>query len=165
LCTQTYSTVGRSSNTAAPWKASIAVDASEAEASTIVNVCGTMTDVTTVDLPLTVKSAACCVGETCAPITREPVSVEGATDLATVLKALADPARLRVLSMIAAHEDGEACVCDLTEPLGLSQPTVSHHLKVLQDAGFLTRTKRGVWAYFRLVPGSLDAVARTLATV
>ncbi len=120
---------------------------------------------TTIELPITVKSAACCIGDTCAPITREPISVKGAGDLAGVLKALADPARLRLLSMIAAHEGEEACVCDLTEPLGLSQPTVSHHLKVLSDAGFVTRSTRGKWAYYRLVPGSLDAVARTLATV
>jgi len=67
--------------------------------------------------------------------------------------------------MVAAHEDQEACVCDLQEPLGLSQPTVSHHLKVLTDAGFLSRTKRGTWAYFRLTPGSLDSLAGLLATV
>jgi ArsR family transcriptional regulator len=120
---------------------------------------------TTIELPLTVRSAACCVGEACAPITREPISEAGAVELSSVLKALADPMRLRVLSLIAAHEGGEACVCDLTEPIGLSQPTVSHHLKVLTDAGFLSRSKRGVWAYYRLVPGALDAVARTLATV
>ena len=95
----------------------------------------------------------------CAPITREPVSAENAENLARSLKALADPARLRLLSMVAAHEDGEACVCDLTEPLGLAQPTVSHHLKVLVDSGYLTRSKRGTWAYYRLVPGSLDAIA------
>ena len=89
----------------------------------------------------------------------------GAAALAGSLKALSDPARLRLLSLVAAHEDGEACVCDLTAPLGLSQPTVSHHLKVLVDAGFLTRSKRGTWAYYRLVPDSLDTVARLLATV
>ena len=83
---------------------------------------------------------------------REPLTAAAATELARVLKAIADPARLRLLSMIAAHEGGEACVCDLTEPLGLSQPTVSHHLKVLVDAGLLTRDKRGVWAHFTLVP-------------
>jgi ArsR family transcriptional regulator len=122
---------------------------------------------TLTELPLTVtaSSAACCVGEACAPITREPITEPGARRLATVLKALADPVRLRLVSMIAAHEGAEACVCDLTEPLGLSQPTVSHHLKVLLDAGFLTRSKRGTWAYYALVPGSLDAVAGTLATV
>ena len=119
------------------------------------------------ELPLTVttSSAACCIGDACAPITREPVSEVGAAELAAVLKALADPVRLRLVSMIAAHEGGEACVCDLTEPLGLAQPTVSHHLKVLSEAGFLTRSKRGTWAYYALVPGSLDAVAATLTTV
>jgi ArsR family transcriptional regulator len=82
-----------------------------------------------------------------------------------VLKALADPARLRLISMVAAHENAEACVCDLTEPLALGQSTVSHHLKVLVDAGFLSRDKRGTWAYYRLVPGALDSVARLLVTV
>ena len=121
---------------------------------------------TLIELPLTVtSSAACCIADACAPITREPITTTGATELAVVLKALADPVRLRLVSMIAAHEGGEACVCDLTDPLGLSQPTVSHHLKVLMDAGFLTRSKRGTWAYYALVPGSLDAVAATLTTV
>ena len=95
----------------------------------------------------------------CAPITREVISSRNAESLARSMKALADPARLRLLSMVAAHEDGEACVCDLTEPLGLSQPTVSHHLRILVDAGFLTRSKRGTWAYFRIVPGSLDLLS------
>jgi len=101
----------------------------------------------------------------CAPITREALSPNNAESLAASLKALADPARLRILSMVAAHADREACVCDLTEPLGLSQSTVSHHLKVLVDAGYLDRSKRGTWAFFRLVPGSLDSVAGLLATV
>ncbi|MEO5833547.1 MAG: metalloregulator ArsR/SmtB family transcription factor [Nakamurella sp.] len=85
-----------------------------------------------------------------------------AVALARTLKALADPARLRLLSLIAAQEGGEACVCDLTAPLGLSQPTVSHHLKVLVDAGLLTRDKRGVWAFFALIPGALDSLAEAL---
>jgi ArsR family transcriptional regulator len=101
----------------------------------------------------------------CSPITREPISAQNAENLTRSLKALADPARLRLISMVAAHDGGEACVCDLTDPLGLSQPTVSHHLKVLVDAGYLTRTKRGTWAYFRLVPGALDSVASLLAAV
>ena len=95
---------------------------------------------------------------------RQPLTTDAATDLARTLKAIADPARLRLLSMIAAHEGGEACVCDLTEPLGLSQPTVSHHLKVLVDAGLLTRDKRGVWAYFALVPEALDSLADVLSS-
>ncbi|WP_348789385.1 metalloregulator ArsR/SmtB family transcription factor [Leifsonia sp. NPDC080035] len=101
----------------------------------------------------------------CAPITRDVIGEENAASLAHTLKALADPARLRLLSMIAAHEDGEACVCDLTEPLGLSQPTVSHHLRVLTEAGFLTRSKRGTWAYYRVAPGALNAVTSFFATV
>jgi ArsR family transcriptional regulator len=101
----------------------------------------------------------------CAPITREAMAAEQAEIVARTLKALADPARLRLLSMVAAHDDGEACVCDLTEPLGLSQPTVSHHLKILVEAGFLTRSKRATWAYYRLVPGALDQVARLLTSV
>lgn len=108
---------------------------------------------------LPVATTACC-----APLVRSPLSATDATALAVTLKALADPARLRLLSLVAAHEGGEACVCDLIEPLGLSQPTVSHHLKVLVDAGLLTREKRGVWAYFTVVPGALDALAAVLTT-
>ena len=78
---------------------------------------------------------------------------------ATLLKAVADPVRLQLLSAIRATEGGEACVCDLTPLVGLSQPTVSHHLKVLVEAGLLEREKRGSWAWFRLVPTRLDEVA------
>jgi ArsR family transcriptional regulator len=101
----------------------------------------------------------------CAPITREAISEQDAETVSRSLKALADPARLRIVSIVAAHDDQEACVCDLQEPLGLAQPTVSHHLKVLMDAGFLTRSKRGSWAYYRLVPGALDSLAGLLSTV
>ena len=87
-----------------------------------------------------------------------------AADLARLLKALADPTRLRLVSMVAAHEGGEACVCDLTEPLGLTQPTVSHHLKILVDAGIFTRDKRGVWAYYALIPSAMDALSAVLST-
>ncbi|MBC3761053.1 ArsR/SmtB family transcription factor [Quadrisphaera oryzae] len=100
----------------------------------------------------------------CAPLVREPLGPEDAVALARTLKALADPARLRLLSLVAAHEGGEACVCDLTEPLALSQPTVSHHLRVLVEAGLLTRDKRGVWSYYSLVPGALDSLAGVLTT-
>lgn len=99
----------------------------------------------------------------CAPLTRAPISAENAMSLASSLKAIADPARLRILSMIAAHADREACVCDLTEPLGLSQPTVSHHLRVLVDAGFLEREKRGTWAYFRIADGAIESLSELLA--
>ena len=98
----------------------------------------------------------------CAPLLREPLTPGQAADLARTLKALADPTRLRLVSMVAAHEGGEACVCDLTEPLGLTQPTVSHHLKILVDAGIFTRDKRGVWAYYALRPAAFQALAGIL---
>jgi ArsR family transcriptional regulator len=82
--------------------------------------------------------------------------------LARLLKAVADPARLQLLALIKASADGESCVCDLTEPLGLSQPTVSHHLKVLTEAGLLTREKRGTWAWFSVVPERLAEIAAVL---
>lgn len=103
--------------------------------------------------------------ECCAPITRETISPAHAVSLAASLKALADPARLRILSIVAASEGHETCVCNFTEPLDLSQPTVSHHLKVLVDAGFLEREKRGTWAYYRIVPGSLEGIAGLLSAV
>ena len=101
--------------------------------------------------------------ECCTPITREPLGQAGAEQLAHTLKAIADPGRLRLLSLVAAHEGGEACVCDLTDLVDLSQPTVSHHLKVLVDAGILTREKRGVWAYYSTVPGALKTLADLIA--
>jgi len=100
----------------------------------------------------------------CAPLARAPLSAEDAVSLAQTVKAIADPARLRLLSLVAASEHGEACVCDLVGPLGLTQPTVSHHLKVLVDAGLLTRDKRGVWAYYALVPSALGALAAVIGT-
>ena len=110
-------------------------------------------------LPLT-DVTACCT-----PIARETISAGNADKLARSFKAIADPARIRLISLVAAHEDAEACVCDLTEPLGLRQPTVSHHLKVLVDAGILSRDKRGTWAYYKLIPGALDSLANLLITV
>src|SRR4051812_41444235 len=104
-----------------------------------------------------ISDAACC-----APLTRETISASQADDLAKTFKALGDPTRVRLISIIAAWEGEEACVCDLTDPIGLSQPTVSHHLKILMDAGFLTRSKRGTWAYYKLVPGSLDRLSQVL---
>ena len=99
----------------------------------------------------------------CTPLVRESLGPDQAERLARLLKALADPVRLRLVSMVAAADDGEACVCELTEPLGLSQPTISHHLKVLVDAGILSRDKRGVWAYYSLVPGTLTALSAVLS--
>jgi ArsR family transcriptional regulator, arsenate/arsenite/antimonite-responsive transcriptional repressor len=102
--------------------------------------------------------------ECCTPLLREPLTISQAADLARILKALADPTRLRLVSMVAAHEGGEACVCDLTDPLGLTQPTISHHLKILVEAGIFTRDKRGKWAYYALVPEALDALSAVLST-
>ncbi|TRW46974.1 ArsR/SmtB family transcription factor [Georgenia yuyongxinii] len=102
--------------------------------------------------------------ECCSPIARALLDAGSAAALAGILKALAEPTRLRLLSLISAQPEGSMCVCDLTEPVGLSQPTVSHHLKVLVDAGILTREKRGVNAYYGLVPGALDSLAAVLAT-
>ena len=89
-------------------------------------------------------TAACCP-----PLSREPPSAEQATQVAPLLKALAEPVRLRLMSLIASHPGGEACVCDLNDAFDLSQPTISHHLKVLHEAGLLDRDKRGVWVYYR----------------
>ena len=100
----------------------------------------------------------------CTPLVRQPITAGQATSLARLLKALADPTRLRLVSIVAGHEGGEACVCELTEPVGLTQPTISHHLKILVDAGIFTRDKRGVWAYYALVPSALDALATILST-
>lgn len=85
-----------------------------------------------------------------------------AQGIAEVLRAVADPARLQLISLLQSAAHGEACVCDLVAPLGLSQPTVSHHLKVLLDAGIVTRRRRGTWAYYRLVPERLSALAQFL---
>lgn len=93
----------------------------------------------------------------------EPVDRSSAQALAGILKAVADPARLQLLSLIAASTTGERCACDLTDPLGLAQPTVSHHLKVLTEAGLITREQRGTWAWFRLVPGRFAELAHVFA--
>jgi len=116
--------------------------------------------VTTQPVLLPVLETAAC----CEPLAREPLAADQAEHLARVLKAIADPARLRLLSLVATQEAGELCTCDATGVIGLAQPTVSHHFKVLVDAGLLEREKRGVWAYYSLVPGALDALAGLLAT-
>lgn len=110
-------------------------------------------------LPLAPTSTACC-----SPVTGGVMDASDAERTARVFKALGDPTRLRLVSMIAAHEGGEACVCDLTAPVGLSQPTVSHHLKQLVDAGLITREQRGRWAYYRVVQPALNALADTLTS-
>ena len=96
------------------------------------------------ELTLTPVEAVAC----CSPLMREPLTADQAERLAPLLKALADPVRLRLVSIVAASEGGEACVCDLNDAFDLSQPTISHHLKVLHDAGLLDRSKRGVWVHY-----------------
>jgi ArsR family transcriptional regulator, arsenate/arsenite/antimonite-responsive transcriptional repressor len=113
-------------------------------------------------LPLIESPAESAADVCCPPLTSGVLSTAEASDLATLMKALADPARLRLLSFIQAQDGGEACVCDLTDPVQLTQPTVSHHLKILLDAGLVTRHKRGPWAYYRVVPERLAAIAATL---
>jgi ArsR family transcriptional regulator len=85
----------------------------------------------------------------CPPLSAQPLSAPQAEQIAPLLKALADPVRLRLMSLVASHAGGEVCVCDLTEAFDLSQPTISHHLKVLHEAGLVDREKRGVWVYYR----------------
>jgi ArsR family transcriptional regulator, arsenate/arsenite/antimonite-responsive transcriptional repressor len=99
----------------------------------------------------------------CPPLLQAPLDVGDAEQLAAALKAIADPSRLRLLSLIQAQPGNEACVCHLTEPLGLSQPTVSHHLKVLAQAGLVEREQRGSWAYFRVREEPLAALRALLA--
>lgn len=98
----------------------------------------------------------------CAPLVTETITAEQAEVLAARIKALADPARLRLVSLLAASPGGEACQCDLTEPLGLSQPTVSHHLKVLYQAGLVSKEKRSTWVYYSVVPEALSTIADVL---
>jgi ArsR family transcriptional regulator, arsenate/arsenite/antimonite-responsive transcriptional repressor len=118
-----------------------------------------MPTATATELPLVETTAGL---PCCTPISGDVLTAAEAAELAAALKAVADPARLRLLSLIQAYEGGEACVCDLTEPVGLSQPTVSHHLRVLRDAGLVTRERRGAWAYYRAVPTRLAALATAL---
>lgn len=102
--------------------------------------------------------------DTCCPaFTGAPLAEDDADELAGLLKALADPVRLRLLSIVAASPGGEACACDLAGPVGRSQPTVSHHLTQLVQAGVLQREQRGRWAWFRLRPERLDALRDALA--
>ena len=114
-------------------------------------------------LPAPAETAVCCDPGTqlvfpsgqgdpvacCAPLSQEALSAEQAEQVAPLLKALADPVRLRLMSLVASHPGGEACVCDLSGAFDLAQPTISHHLKVLHESGLLDREKRGVWVYYR----------------
>lgn len=96
------------------------------------------------------------------PLLREPLSADAAADMAVKLKALADPVRLRLFSAVASHAGGEACVCDVSNGLNVSQPTISHHLKVLRDAGLLTSQRRASWVYYAVVPEAIHSLAALL---
>ena len=105
------------------------------------------------------ESAACCP-----PLAAQPLTMEQAVQAALLLKALADPVRLRLMSIVASHEGGEACVCDLNEAFDLSQPTISHHMKVLHEAGLLDGDKRGVWVYYRVRPQALASIGTLIGS-
>ncbi|MFF3000730.1 ArsR/SmtB family transcription factor [Streptomyces sp. NPDC057950] len=98
----------------------------------------------------------------CAPLTSAALSENGAEQMALMFKALADPVRLRLFSRVASHPEGEACVCDISD-VGVSQPTVSHHLKKLREAGLLTSERRGTWIYYRIAPQSVASMSALLA--
>ncbi|MDF5759352.1 metalloregulator ArsR/SmtB family transcription factor [Spongiactinospora sp. TRM90649] len=99
----------------------------------------------------------------CAPIAREPLSENDAADLAVLLKAVADPVRLRLLSMIGSHKGGEVCVCELTGFFDLTAPTISHHLKILRTAGLIDGERRGTWVYYRVVPETVNKLGALFA--
>jgi ArsR family transcriptional regulator len=104
------------------------------------------------------------VVEACSiPLVGEPISEDAAAGLAQVFKALGDPVRLRLVSMIGAHQGGEVCVCELTTAFELTQPTISHHLKVLRDAGIIDSERRGTWVYYWLVPAVLERMSALLS--
>ncbi|MFC9789237.1 ArsR/SmtB family transcription factor [Rhodococcus sp. NPDC127528] len=100
----------------------------------------------------------------CSPLVREPLTEHWAGDLARMFKALGDPVRLRLLSLIASHAGGEACVCDISPAFDLSQPTISHHLKVLREAGLLDCERRGTWVYYWVIPSALQQLSAVLLT-
>ncbi|PZS11447.1 MAG: transcriptional regulator [Pseudonocardiales bacterium] len=98
----------------------------------------------------------------CSPLVREPLSAEQAVELSRLFKAMGDPVRLRLLSLIASHEGGEACVCDLSGVFDLTGPTISHHLKVLREAGLISGERRGTWIYYRIEPDALRRLSAVL---
>ncbi|QSE87965.1 helix-turn-helix transcriptional regulator (plasmid) [Rhodococcus pseudokoreensis] len=103
-------------------------------------------------------------GACCSPLAREPLTEDWAGDLARMFKALGDPVRLRLLSLVASHAGGEACVCDISATIELSQPTISHHLKVLRHAGLLDCERRGTWVYYWVIPSALQQLSAVLLT-
>ena len=115
-------------------------------------------------LNITPAARSQAVIDACAiPLVREPIGEAAAAGLAQVFKALADPVRLRLVSLIGAHQGGEVCVCELTDAFDLTQPTISHHLKVLREAGIIDSERRGTWVYYRLEPAALERMAALLA--
>jgi Predicted transcriptional regulators len=100
----------------------------------------------------------------CTPLVREPLTENWAGDLARMFKALGDPVRLRLLSRVASHAGGEACVCDLSTAFDLTQPTISHHLKVLRETGLLECERRGTWVYYWVVPSALAQLSAVLGS-
>lgn len=110
-------------------------------------------------LPITPVGATAC----CSPLTDGVIDEEHAQQLARVFKALGDPTRVRLVSLIAAAANAEACICDLTDPVGLSQPTVSHHMRLLVKAGLVAREQRGKWAYYRLVGNAFEALRSAIS--
>ncbi|MEO5653123.1 MAG: metalloregulator ArsR/SmtB family transcription factor [Marmoricola sp.] len=112
------------------------------------------------DRPMADDALACCT-----PLAHEPLSPEAAAHVVVMLKAIADPTRLRLLSLVLSHEGAEACVCDLLPYFDLSQPTISHHLKVLHEAGLLDREKRGTWVFYLARPAAMAALANLFTSV
>jgi ArsR family transcriptional regulator len=108
-------------------------------------------------LPLVEQTSLCC-----SPLMRQPLTEDQSVELARVFKALGDPVRLRLLSLIASHAGGEACVCDLTDAFDLTGPTISHHLKVLREAGIIDGERRGTWIYYRVLPTTLQTLSAVL---
>lgn len=102
-------------------------------------------------------------GPCCAPLANEPLDSDWAGQLARMFKALSDPVRLRILSLIASHEGGECCVCDISAASEVSQPTISHHLKTLREAGLLDCERRGTWVYYWVIPSALEQLSAVLA--
>ena len=101
-------------------------------------------------------------GECCAPLACEPLSPGGADELAPLFKAVADPMRLRLLSLIACHDGGESCVCDLTDAFDVTAPTVSYHLRILREAGLISAERRGTWVYYRINPQVMARMSAVL---
>jgi ArsR family transcriptional regulator, arsenate/arsenite/antimonite-responsive transcriptional repressor len=101
-------------------------------------------------------------GVCCPPLASEPLSPAGAEEMAALFKAVADPVRLRLLSLIACHQGGESCVCDLTPEFDMTAPSVSYHLKILREAGLISSERRGTWVYYRIMP---EAMARMSAVL